>query len=336
MNISNTSFVTYFNKFYLLKGLTMISSLIHYLPGAQVWVLVFDVYSEKILKKINFPGVHIITLKEFEDSKLKKAKKNRSSIEYFWTCTPSLPLFVLKKNTSLNKIVYLDADLFFYSSPKSAIEEMGLNDILTVEHRYPRSQKGRENTSGRFNVGFQVFKKSSQGIKCLNRWRNQCLDWCYARYEDGKMGDQLYLNEWPELYNKLFISNNLGLNAAPWNIERYKVKSQKGNVYVNSDKLICYHFHQFEILGPKKFDHTSGYRLSPATRKYIYKPYTKVIREHYNLVKKIDPNFEIKIKKRNLSKKINTHLLNIWTPFFGGKSRRRGLRKKLLSGKSNY
>lgn len=298
MSLTKIGFVTYFNQYYLLKGLAMLTSLIEHVPKAQIWVLAFDTETENILKKINLPRVHIITPSEFEDASLKKAKKDRSLVEYFWTCTPSLSLYVLKKQPQLTHLVYVDADMFFYSSPLPAFKELGDKEILTVEHRYPDSQKSREATSGRFNVGFQIFKQAPQSIKCLRRWRNQCLDWCYARQEDGKYGDQVYLNEWPELYDQLVISKNLGLNAAPWNITQYKVASKRTGVYIESNKLICYHFHQFDILGPDKFDYILGYKLSPVVSKNIYDSYAQEITKQYNLIKKVDPHFTIQTPNR--------------------------------------
>ena len=314
--MDKTVFVTYFNKHYLLKGLAMIESLLNHVPNAEIWVLAFDEYTIKILNKIHPKQVRVISPKEFEDRDLKKAKKNRSLVEFFWTCSPSLPLYVFKKKSSAEQVVYLDADLFFFSSPEAVIKNMKNKEILTVKHRYPRSQSNREKTSGIFNVGFQIFKRKPQAIKCLKRWRKQCLSWCYARYENGKMGDQLYLNEWPNLYDKLVISKNLGLNTAPWNVGQYKIALKKGDVYINSDKLICYHFHQLDILGPKKFDYVLGYKLSSSIKKYIYKPYSSALTKQYKTVKKIDPGFTLKIPKRNISEKIKHLIVKRLSPFF--------------------
>ena len=316
MSLKKIGFVTYFNKFYLLKGLAMLTSLIKHVPQAPIWVLAFDSYTKNIIKKMKLSNVHIIYPDDFEDTALKKAKKNRSLVEYFWTCSPSLPLYVLKKQPQLTHVIYVDADMFFYSSPLPALKELSDKQILTVEHRYPESQKSREATSGRFNVGFQIFKRAPQSLRCLKRWRNQCLDWCYARQEDGKYGDQLYLNEWPKLYDQLVISQNLGLNTAPWNITQYKVTSKKEAIYIQSDKLICYHFHQFDILGPDKFDYILGYKLSSVVSKNIYDPYAKEITKQYGLIKKIDTNFTIQAPNRTLIENLRFFIIRHTGPLY--------------------
>ena len=48
-------------------------------------------------------------------------------------------------------------------------------------------------------------------MKCLKKWTNQCLEWCYYKLEDGKMGDQKFLDEWPKLYKSCHIIMKLEL-----------------------------------------------------------------------------------------------------------------------------
>ena len=69
-------------------------------------------------------NVTVISLREFEDQKLLIAKENRSSGEYCWTCTPSTVLYVLD-HYDVDSCTYIDADLYFFSSPQILIDEVG-------------------------------------------------------------------------------------------------------------------------------------------------------------------------------------------------------------------
>jgi len=314
MNYNDTICVTYFDKNYLLKGLALQASLSKHNPNIRLWILCFDKYTKDFLNKLNLSGVTAIALKDFEDSKLLAVKDDRTKVEYCWTSTPSLPLYVFKKDKKVNKIIYLDADLFFYSSITPAIKELGKKSIYTVKHRYPKEEKHRENVSGIFNVGFQIFKRDKESLKCLRRWRKQCLDWCYFREEDGKLGDQMYLNEWPQRYKSLVISKNLGVDAAPWNIRQYKVTSKNRNTYINNDKLMCYHFHQFDIISENDFSFCKGYNLSRAVVKNIYTPYVKEIKRQIKIVKSINGSFKINKKTQSLPIKLRDLISKYFGP----------------------
>lgn len=303
MNYTDTVFCTYFDKGFLMKGLALHSSIMRYNPEAKLWVLAFDKYTEKILKKMRLRGVTVISLGEFEDKELLAAKKTRNFVEYYWTCTPSLPLYIFKNNPHIKYVTYLDGDLYFYSDVMAGVSEIKGGSMVAAPHRFPKGLEHIAKDSGFFNVAFNTFKNDEVGIKCLKRWRDQCLEWCYWRHEDGKLGDQMYLDEWPKLYGKSLIqSKNIGVDAAPWNISQYKI-SKKGNyVYINNTKLSCYHFHQFQILGPSNFSRVMGYTLSREVVKYIYEPYEEELRKQYKIIKKYDEHFEIKSPKSDENK----------------------------------
>lgn len=296
-------FCTYFDKGFLQKGLALHTSLIKHNPDAELWVLAFDKYTEDILKRMKLKGVIVISLSEFEDDRLLAVKRSRNVVEYYWTCTPSLPLYVFKKKPSIKLLTYLDADLYFYSDATIGVDEIGKNSILAVPHRFPKNMESLAIDSGVFNVAFNVFKNDATGIKCLKRWRKQCLDWCFWRHEDGKLGDQMYLNEWPKLYRGKFTkSSNIGVDAAPWNISQYKVSKKGKFVYLDDTKLSCYHFHQFQILGANNFSRVLGYTLSRDIIKNIYEPYEAELRKQYKIVKKYDPGFKIEIIEKDKNK----------------------------------
>lgn len=316
LNKKGVAYCTYFDKNYLIKGLCLHTSLLRHNPNVNLHILCMDDYTKDILIKMHLKGVTLISLNTFEDKELLKIKSSRSLVEYYWTCTPSLPLYIFKNNPHIEKVIYLDADIYFYSSINPALEELGNKSILTVEHRYPKGQETRAKTSGIFNVGFQIFNRDRESLKCLERWRKQCLKWCYWRVEDGKLGDQLYLNEWPSLYKNLIISQNLGINAAPWNITQFEVKKRDNYVYIDEDKLICYHFHQYNIISEHNFEYSSGYRLSKDLIKYIYKPYEEEIKILIKLIKSIDKEFKIISPKKNMKENIRKYLIKLFGPVY--------------------
>ncbi len=309
-------YVTCFDKNYILKAMAMYFSLIRHNPSASLWVLPMDTETKRLLGKMKLKNLYLIDKKDFEDKKLLEAKKNRSRVEYIWTCTPSLPLYIFKKDKLVKYVVYIDADFFFFSGAGPAFKELRNGSIFIEKHRYSSGEKYRNERTGRFNVSFMIFKRDKEGLKCLRRWRKQCIKWCYARVEDGKFGDQLYLNEWPDLYKNLVISKNLGINAAPWNISQYDIIKEGKFVYINRDRLICYHFHQFEILGQKSFTRTHGYRLSRQIIENIYRPYEGEIEKQIRIVKKIDRSFRIVPPKKNIVDESKRRLIKFMGPLY--------------------
>ncbi len=80
-----------------------------------------------------------IRLADFEDDALRAAKQTRNALEYCWTCTPSVALWVLRHRPELESVTYVDADLMFFSDPEPLFDELG--DGLDVDHRAPATRR---------------------------------------------------------------------------------------------------------------------------------------------------------------------------------------------------
>jgi len=257
------NYCTLFDSNYLIRGLAMYQSLKKHSSNFHLYIFAFDLRSYKLLKKLNLISVTIISLYEFEDKELLEAKKDRTVEEYCWTCTPSVIKYCIE-NFNLNSCTYLDADLYFFSNPDVLIKEMGNKSILITEHRYsPQYKSGIIN--GIYNVQFLTFKNDINGMKALKWWRDSCITWCYRRMEDGKIGDQKYLDDWTSRFKGVHVLQHLGGGVAPWNVQQYKLEEK-------SFELIFYHFHGFKILSNDKVD-LSVYRLRKEDIKILYKPY---------------------------------------------------------------
>jgi hypothetical protein len=276
-------FCTYFDHKYLSRGLVLYQSLVQHCHKPFIlWVLCFDDETYHVLSRLALPGVRLISWHEFEagDEELLRAKTDRSRVEYYWTCTPSLPLFVLRHNPEVELITYLDADLCFYGDPQPIYDELGDGSILIIEHRYALEHAHLAATSGIYNVGLMAFRRDEHGLTALNWWRDRCLEWCHTRFETGKFGDQMYLDDWPERFPGVVVLQHKGAGLAPWNLSRYRVRPGPRGITVDGQPLIFYHFHGFKLVSrhvvvPAPYQ----YRISPKQAISLYLPYARALSE---------------------------------------------------------
>lgn len=257
------NYCTLFDSNYLTRGLALYESLKFYSTDFHLYIFAFDNRSLDLLKKLSLEHATIIGLLEFEDEELLAVKPTRSIGEYCWTCTPSVIKYCLD-NYDIDNCTYVDADIYFYSDPSILIEEMEDKSVLITEHRYtPKYDQSA--TSGIYCVQFMTFKRDKQAMHILNWWREACLLWCFNRFEDGKFGDQKYLDDWPERFEGIHVLVNLGGGVAPWNIQQYDLKS-------NSIELVFYHFHGLQFIKGDRV-RLSSYDLTTEDINIIYKPY---------------------------------------------------------------
>ncbi len=292
------NFCTLFDKNYLIKGLTMIKSLTKYCNNFDIYVLCLDDKTKEIIEKINIKQIKCLSLKDVENKELLLAKNNRTKTEYCWTLASSLTWYIMQEKSNIDFITYLDADLLFYSDVEPIFEEIKDSSISIIEHRFSPSLKHLE-INGRFCVEWNSFKRDNIGMKCLDTWRRQCLEWCFYRNEEGKMGDQKYLDKWPEMYNSCHIIQNLGAGVAPWNYSQYEITEKDNSVRINNKKLIFYHFHQFQLLQNNKFFRLGEiYTSLKREPEFIYKIYECELLKTLDEIRKIDINFAFGIVQK--------------------------------------
>jgi hypothetical protein len=270
-------FCTYFDSHYLLRGLALYRSLNQHCPSFQLWVLCMDSVCYETLFQLKLSNVHLIALEDFEagDEELLSAKTNRTLIEYYFTCTPSLPLFILSRYPEIDRITYMDADLFFFNSPIALYDEIGAHSIAIIEHRFPPYLRKSEK-HGIYNVGWLSFKRDEHALACLQWWRERCIEWCYDRVEDGRFADQKYLDIWPDRFPGVIVLRHKGANLAPWNVANYKIREDRGRVWVDEQPLIFFHFHGLKKVNAWLYNHNLalyGVKISPSVLRSIYAPY---------------------------------------------------------------
>jgi hypothetical protein len=283
-------FCTYFDSNFLYQGLALYESLCQHAGDFSLWVLCFDDKAHRLLKSLDLPNIKLISLADFEAAypELVAVKGERAFFEYYWTTTPLLPLFILDAHPDVDRIAYLDADLFFYGDIQSIYAEWGNGSIFIIPHRFePTYAKEGDEKNGVYNVGLVGFRRDTSGIACLKRWKEQCLEWCFLRYDKpGFLGDQKYLDDWPESFTGVVVSQNHGVGAGGWNLLNYQLTNRNGKVFLDKTPLIMLHLNFVELLNQRVFTATPRWYL-----RFVYRPYSRALRNAIDAVKSVDPKF---------------------------------------------
>lgn len=280
-------FCTYFDRNYLTRAIALHGSLQRHSPPFTLWALCLDAAAAAVLDALRLEGVRPIRLADLEaaDPELLAVKGSRSTVEYYFTCSPSLPRYLMDRQPEIEVITYLDADLFFYSSPQPIFDELADGSVLIVPHRFP-DRLGHLEEYGVFNVGLLSFRNDARGLAVLDGWREQCLEWCYDRVEDGRFADQRYLDAWPGQPGVVILQNP-GAGLAPWNVSRYRLDLAVEPPTVDDCPLVFYHFQGVKTIRPGLWDvGLDGYEVSDRTlRDGLYRPYVRELQRATRVVR---------------------------------------------------
>lgn len=292
-------FCTLYNSNYSAKGLAMYYSLLRHCQSFHLYIFAFDDLLVDALEKMHLEYVTVVTLKEFEDEELLKVKQIRTAGEYCWTCSSSTILYCIE-HFNIDSCTYIDADLYFYSDPQILIDEMGNKDVSIIPHRYT-PKYDQSTMSGKYCVQFMTFKNTPKGLEVLKWWRDRCLEWCYARPEVGKFGDQKYLDDWLTRFDCVCELQNIGGGIAPWNQQQYIIRYKNGKMICTEKStgkesaVVFYHFHNLKSFSSGIFRNYTlaiGYDLPEDVRNMIYKPYLKEHNKCFRIMKSINPDID--------------------------------------------
>lgn len=295
---STMNFCTLFDSNYLSRGLALYRSLEEQATNFHLYLLAFDDRCSAALQKLNLTHATVITLSQFEDEDLLRVKKERSRGEYCWTSTSSLILYCIK-TFNLSNCTYLDADMYFYQSPQVLLDEIPETcSVLITEHRYTK-QYDQSATSGKYCVQFMFFRNDANGMKVLNWWRDACIEWCYNRMEDGKFGDQKYLDNWTTQFEGVCELQHPGGGLAPWNCQQYRFVSDNNTLLGKVLKTgmefrpVFYHYHGLRFYKNNAAIFADKYYLiSLNVRKHFYYPYLQKIMAAEREIAAVDSSFD--------------------------------------------
>jgi|SRR5580658_1380678 putative methyltransferase (TIGR04325 family) len=270
------AYCAYCDENYLPRVLLMLRSLRSFDAETPVLVLPLSGLCEIVLRDFAPPGVVILPHRrlEAEFPELSRLKRERTAIEYIFTVKPFLLLYAFAE-IAAESLTYVDGDLYFYGDPRGVLASIGTASIALTPHRFAPDREA-DIRYGQFNAGWVTIRRNAEGLACLRRWADDCASWCHDRVDNGRFGDQGYLDAWPGRYPSLAIIDHKGVNLALWNVDNHILDERGGAVTVDGEGLIAYHFHGIRLQPDRSFaiwyPHRSG-GAGSVLRRRLYNPY---------------------------------------------------------------
>ena len=220
-------------------------------------------------------------------------------IEFSTSIKPFISLKLLETH---NKVIFLDPDTCMFSSLLPILSDLDKHSIvLTPHYTTPQTDSPEESDVGMmrfgsFNLGFFAIRDSEQGLKFLKWWEVRCYEFCYMESQFGLSTDQKWIAIAPCFFDDLYVSFNLGYNAAPWNSFERKISKNENGQYIVNNKfpLVFFHFSNFDRNDLEYLNKRSHYEKN-VKRPDLYELsafYLKEIEKNTNPLSKIKYGFD--------------------------------------------
>lgn len=278
------TYCTRFDSGYLARALVTWESLREVDPGARLEVVCFDDRCFEALTALAPAGVTYHPLAELEawDPELAATREGRSWVEYLWTAIPVTPMFALERSGAA-EVIYIDADLMFFSSPQPILDELGDSTVLLTPARYPAAYPWLAHC-GLYPTQFMPHSRDATSQAAYAWWRERCLEHCSERIEieANRYADQKYLESWLDRYEGVHVLEHPGGGLAPWNMEAHEITAggPDAPVLVDGLPLIFFHYTRFRryrngrthIADPR-------FKVPRNARELIFEPYAERLGE---------------------------------------------------------
>ncbi len=203
--------------------------------------------------------------------------------------------YLIKQNNFIERITYVDSDLFFWRSPEkiflnqpngSILLSKGSLAIPFLENDIIQKLQG---LMGMYNSGFISFKNDKIGRSCIKWWKEKCLESCINTPQAGQFGDQKYLDCVPSLFENTEEITTPGVNIGHWNNLGHEFYLSDGKITIDGNELICYHFSGFRIIDKDAI--IAIHETDRVDIPFFYHMYREILKSVINMVNSADKAF---------------------------------------------
>lgn len=247
---------TIVSRNYLHFARTVCKSFLAAHPGAEFYVLLVDrpdgdrelrgePFTPVWVEDLGIPGFLSVAFKY-------------NILELSTGVKPSFLKWLLDRR-GVERLIYLDPDIFVYAALDEIDERLRETDIVLTPHMLSPIRDDRKPEEqdflrvGVFNLGFIGVSNRAPARAFLDWWEARCLALGFLEQRSGLFVDQKWINFVPCFFPGVGIVRDPGCNVAYWNLHERTIGAKDGGLLVNG-------------ASPLKFFHFSGIDLRDIDR----------------------------------------------------------------------
>jgi len=235
-------------------------------PDIDFIVFVIDGYDQAVAhceSKYNHIYVRDLAIENLNDLTFKY-----DLTEFCTAIKPKCFEYVFSKGFA--KAIYLDPDIYVFSSINSILNELNEHPICLAPHIiYPEVNysghwpQGRILAAGVYNLGFVGICNTERSALFLKWWNVNLDKYCFNERSEGYFTDQKWMNFCPIYFPETLIMRDMGVDVAFWNIHEREIVKSNGSYFVkrrNSENkeltpLKFFHFSNLKFRNAANFEH---------------------------------------------------------------------------------
>lgn len=259
-------------------------------------VLCMDAACREVLEALHYDSMTLTSIDAFETDAMQACRQERSVAEYCWTVKAPFLRAVLQHAPGVPWLVYLDADLYPFQDLGPVWQQLERAHIVLTPHHFSPGLEGLDGHAGRFNAGMVCARNTASTDAALAWWTERNLEWCFNRHENGKLGDQRYLVDFPRLFHGVEECADRGVNVAPWNLRNFSPVEREGAVWLDETTVLrLYHYHQYVWSPDAAYIAVRDpqYVMTPEDLRLMYDPYAAAMQQAYALVRQAAPGLPL-------------------------------------------